>query len=60
MDDKWISLDEQKPSDGQQCKVLFDDETESTGEYWADLGIFALNGALTSTQPQYVTHWKGV
>lgn len=57
MIDEWIDIDEEKPSENQQCRVLFDDGTESTGQYLAGLGIFALNGPLTSFLPQVVTHW---
>ena len=57
-DDAWIDLDQHKPDNDQQCKVLFDDGTESTGQYWSDLGLFALNGTLTSTGKQFITHWR--
>ena len=51
----WISLDNKIPDDNQSCKVLFDDGSETTGNYWADLGIFVLTGPLTSLAPQNVT-----
>lgn len=57
MDDDFISLSDKVPDDNQDCIVLFDDKTESTGKYWASIGIFALTGPM-SPGAKTVTHWK--
>ncbi|EKF9581175.1 DUF551 domain-containing protein [Vibrio cholerae] len=53
----WVPIADELPEDGQDCKVMFKDETESTATYWSGLGIFCLTGVLTSFGGQEVTHW---
>lgn len=57
---EWISVDDDTPEDGQYCRVMFDDESESDATYLAFLGVFCLTGALTSFDALNVTHWKCV
>lgn len=44
----WVPIADELPEDGQDCKIMFKDETESTATYWSGLGIFCLTGVLTS------------
>lgn len=57
MEDNWIPITNEVPDDGQTCRVLLEDETESKATYLSDLRIFCLTGILTSFDAQEVTHW---
>ncbi|HHS4125609.1 TPA: DUF551 domain-containing protein [Vibrio cholerae O1] len=53
----WIPITNEVPEDGQSCRVLFEDKSESNATYWSELGVFSLTGILTSFGAQVVTHW---